>query len=79
MTIQEIIQQAQALSITDQVHLVSQLMQQIERTLQPETGPQAPAEIPAPRTAAVGIIAELIKNPIPFDGPPLTRDEIYDR
>jgi hypothetical protein len=32
-----------------------------------------------PKTAAVGIIAQLIQQPIPFDGQPLSRAEIYDR
>lgn len=30
-------------------------------------------------TAAVGIIAQLIANPIAFNGQPLSRDELYDR
>jgi hypothetical protein len=31
------------------------------------------------KTAAVGIIKQLLEHPIPFDGEPLSRDEIYDR
>lgn len=31
------------------------------------------------KTAAVGIIAQLIANPIPFNGQPLSRDELHDR
>lgn len=85
MTIQEIIQQAQRLSLSDQMHLVSQLIQLLEHAMQtaftvpePKTEPQI-EPLPASPTAAVGIIADLIKNPIPFNGGPLTREEIYDR
>jgi hypothetical protein len=31
------------------------------------------------KTAAVGIIQELLQHPIPFTGQPLSRAEIYDR
>jgi hypothetical protein len=31
------------------------------------------------KTAAVGIIAQLLKQPIPFDAKPFSREEIYDR
>jgi hypothetical protein len=31
------------------------------------------------KTAAVGIIAQLLQQPIPLTGKPLSRDEIYDR
>lgn len=34
---------------------------------------------PTRKTAAVGIIAELMKNPIQFEGKPFKREEIYDR
>lgn len=34
---------------------------------------------PTRKTAAVGMIAELMKNPVPFEGQPLKREEIYDR
>jgi hypothetical protein len=30
------------------------------------------------KTAAVGIIAQLLQQPIPLTGKPLSRDEIYD-
>ena len=85
MTIQEIIRQAEALSIADQIHLVSQLIQIVERNMHAnasntltETSSQT-EETSAKNTSAVGIIAELIKNPISFEGEPLTREEIYDR
>lgn len=79
MTIQEIIQQARNMSVTDQMRLVSQLVQLLEQTMQ-KTVPVAEesASMAAP-TSAVGIIAELIKTPAAFDGPPLTRGEIYER
>ncbi|MGD1952517.1 MAG: hypothetical protein ACFB14_23170 [Leptolyngbyaceae cyanobacterium] len=79
MTIQEIIQQARNMSVTDQMHLVSQLVQLLEQTMQ-KTVPAAEdsVEITAP-TSAVGIIADLIKTPVAFDGTPLTRGEIYER
>ncbi|NJM72734.1 MAG: hypothetical protein HC862_22765 [Scytonema sp. RU_4_4] len=31
------------------------------------------------KTAAVGIIAEFMKNPIQFEGEPFKREELYDR
>lgn len=31
------------------------------------------------KTAATGIIAELMKNPVKFSGKPFSREEIYDR
>ncbi|BAZ33345.1 hypothetical protein NIES4074_58550 [Cylindrospermum sp. NIES-4074] len=31
------------------------------------------------KTAAVGIIAELMKNPVRFEGERFNREEIYDR
>jgi len=31
------------------------------------------------KTAAVGIIAELMQHPVEFEWPPLKREEIYDR
>lgn len=79
MTIQEIIQQARNMSVTDQMSLVSQLVQLLEQTMQ-QTVPVAAnsAEMAAP-TSAVGIISDLIKTPVAFEGPPLTREEIYER
>ena len=79
MTIQEIIQQARNMSVTDQMRLVSQLVQLLEQTMQ-KTIPvvEESASMAAP-TSAVGIIAELIKTPVAFEGPPLTRGEIYER
>ena len=85
MTIQEIIQQAEVLSIADQIHLVSQLIQIVERNIQANASSTLSGtdsqteETSAKNTAAVGIIAELIKNPVSFEGEPLTREEIYDR
>ena len=43
-----------------------------------KTLPTCPMEM-APPTSAVGIIAELIKTPVAFEGLPLTREEIYER
>ncbi|MEM9265651.1 MAG: hypothetical protein AAGA46_09015 [Cyanobacteria bacterium P01_F01_bin.13] len=84
MTPQEIIHAAQRLSFKDLVYLVSQLVQLLEAQLaKPETRTiQTPKSITTSHkssTAAVGIIADLINNPIAFDGVPLTRDEIYER
>lgn len=81
MTIQEIIQQAQDLSITDQIRLVRQLVQLLEQTIQTAMPTfEASVEAMAPTsTAAVGIIAELIKTPVTFHGLPLSREEIYER
>ena len=31
------------------------------------------------KTAAVGLIAKLMKNPVKFKGEPFKREEIYDR
>ncbi len=45
MTIQEIIQKAEALSITDQIHLVSQLIQLVEKKLQVTTPGSASQEL----------------------------------
>ncbi|MDJ0705045.1 MAG: hypothetical protein QNJ46_17325 [Leptolyngbyaceae cyanobacterium MO_188.B28] len=85
MTIQKIVQQAEALSIADQIHLVSQLIQIVDRNMQANadntlsvTDSQT-EETSATNTSAVGIIAELIKKPISFEGEPLIRQEIYDR
>ena len=79
MTIQEILQQARNLSVTDQMSLVSQLVQLLEQTLQKTIPVAEPPVETATSTSAVGIIAELIKTPVAFDGPPLTREEIYER
>jgi hypothetical protein len=50
MTIQEIIQQAQRLSLTDQIRLVSQLIQLVEKKL-PFTTPKSTSPGTTPQTA----------------------------
>ncbi len=83
MTPKEILQAAKGLSFQDLVYLVSQLMQLLEAqvTGTPTDISKSPLAItePTTSTAAVGIIADLIQNPIKFDGAPLTREEIYER
>ncbi|MEO1744471.1 MAG: hypothetical protein AAFR99_22050 [Cyanobacteria bacterium J06629_9] len=77
MTVKEIVVLAEQLSLSELVQLVSELMQRLKHRIPVnETGK---ADSPQASTAAVGIIATLIKNPIEFDGPPLTREQIYDR
>ena len=79
MTIQEIIQQARNMSVTDQMRLVSQLVRLLEQTIQ-KTVPAAEDSAGMDATTSnFGIIAELIKTPAAFEGPPLTRGEIYER
>lgn len=85
MTPKEILHAAQGLNFKDLVYLVSQLMQLLEAqvskagaSIDSSKNPSVDSEQPT-STAAVGIIADLIKNPVAFDGSPLTREEIYER
>lgn len=83
MTPKEILHAAQGLNFRDLVYLVSQLMQLLEAKAtnmgNSSANPSVATSEPPISTAAVGIIADLIQNPVAFDGPPLTREEIYER
>ncbi len=74
MTLQDLLSEAEKLPLADQLHLISHLAQRLESNAAFST----PSDYQV-TTAAVGLIADLIQNPIPFEDVPLTRDQIYDR
>ena len=77
MTIQDILQEAQQLSVPDQIHLASQLMQFVEQSIRPTETKDQPKDKSTPQPNSIDY---LMQHPIPvIQYHPLTRDELYDR
>ena len=85
MTVQDLLTQASQLSVPEQIHLATRLLQLVEQQVTPTPAPsnKAPGtEIPGTEipNSDRGSINYLMANPIPVSNfKPLTRDEIYDR
>ena len=90
MTVQDLLTQASQLSVPEQIHLATRLLQLVEQQVTPTPAPsnKAPGtEIPGTEIPGTeipnsdrGSINYLMANPIPVSNfKPLTRDEIYDR
>jgi hypothetical protein len=82
MTIQDILYEARRLSVPEQIHLASQLMQLVEQSIQPVKGQVSEKQTqseskPHPQPNSIHY---LMQNPIPVSQyHPLKRDELYDR
>jgi hypothetical protein len=82
MTIQDILYEAQRLSVPEQIHLASQLMQLVEQSIQPAKGKasEEQAQSESKTTPHLNSIHYLMQHPIPVSQyHPLKRDELYDR
>jgi hypothetical protein len=82
MTIQDILYEAKRLSVPEQIHLASQLMQLVEQSMQPTKGQVSEKQTQAESkpTPQPNSIHYLMQHPIPVSQyHPLTRDELYDR
>jgi hypothetical protein len=78
MTLQEILNEAQRLTLSDQIYLATRLLEWVEQQVQPGKLEMAsPSEV---TYSERGTIAYLMANPLPvFNFKPLDREEIYDR
>jgi uncharacterized spore protein YtfJ len=77
MTIQDILSEAQRLTISEQIHLASQLMQLVEQSIEPIKGQIQSENKTAPQPNSINYLME---HPIPvIQYHPLKRDELYDR
>ena len=77
MTIQDILQEAQRLSVPEQIHLASQLIQSGEQSMQTLNPKQQIVDKTTPQPNSINYLME---HPIPVTQyHPLTRDELYDR
>jgi diketogulonate reductase-like aldo/keto reductase len=77
MTTQDILSEAQRLSVAEQIHLASQLMQLVEQSIQPS---QQQIQAKKNTTPQPNSIDYLMQHPIPVSQyHPLKRDELYDR
>jgi hypothetical protein len=82
MTFQDILSEAQRLSVPEQIHLASQLMQLVEQSIQSAKGQIAEnqAQFERKPTPRPNSIHYLMQHPIPVSQyHPLKRDELYDR
>jgi hypothetical protein len=77
MTIQDILYEAQRLTVPEQIHLASQLMQLVEQSIQPN---KRPMQSESKTHLQPNSIHYLMQHPIPVSQyHPLKRDELYDR
>jgi hypothetical protein len=80
MTVQDLLTQASQLSVPEQIHLATQLLQLVEQQVTPTPTPSNKAPGTETPNSDRGSINYLMANPIPVSNfKPLTRDEIYDR
>jgi hypothetical protein len=82
MTIQDLLSEAQRLSVPELIYLARQIMQLVEQSMQPATGQvsEERTQSESKSTPQPNSIHYLMQHPIPVSQyHPLKRDELYDR